>query len=163
MNDSPAVDPNARAEDHIGLDKDVRRDLGVEAEEHRLRGDERHAGDHRLASQARLHDRLGLGELRAIVDPHHLGFRRGHDGDRLARRARDLDHVGQIILALRVRVADPAQQRESAVSADRHQPGVAQADAALLGRSILLLTDRREPLPVSDETSVPEWVLRLKT
>ena len=65
-------DHHARSEDDMRLDGDISADLGVGGEEHRLRRDQCRPIAHRLLAQPLLHHGLGLGELDAVVDPHHL-------------------------------------------------------------------------------------------
>src|SRR5947209_4212973 len=72
VDDCAILDDDTRADDDMRLDDDIAADFGVGGEEHRLRRDQRGAIAHRLLAQPLLHHGLGLGELDAVIDPHHL-------------------------------------------------------------------------------------------
>jgi hypothetical protein len=65
-------DPDAWAEENVGLDKHVLARNGICGESHPLRRNERRATGHRLEAQPPLQDLLDFGELGARVDSAHF-------------------------------------------------------------------------------------------
>ena len=106
------ADGHARPEEHVGLDQHILADNGVVAEGYGLRRDQGRAAVHRAGTQAILQNGFGLGQLRAGVHAAHLVL--GDDLERhaMARRARDLHGVGQVIFAGLVLVTDALQQAQ---------------------------------------------------
>ena len=124
------------------------------------RVDNRRAGLHQRAGEARLHEALDRRELRAIVDAER---RRGIRGDvRLHRNAvgdRQRDDVRQVVLALDVVVLErgdePAQER----GRRRKRPRVDLVDRALLGCRIALLDDcAHRPIGPADDPAQARWI-----
>ena len=79
---TPSATLTPRPNTHMRLDHDVAAELRVARQEHRLaaRSTSRPSRIAR-SRKARLHRRLGGGELHAVVDAHHL-LLGGHAGDR---------------------------------------------------------------------------------
>ena len=85
---------------------------------------------------------LRLGELDLVVDAEHLGDRRRsewRDLDLVLHRHRD--DVGQVVLALRIGIAQLGEPTAQALDRHRHDAGVALADLALAGVRVLLFDD----------------------
>ena len=93
----------------------------------RLGGDERRALGHRAAAQAILQRRLGGGELRPVVDPHHLLLLGGQGAGNEAARVGDFDDIGQVIFLLRVIGRHRFEEAQRFGPAEGDRPGVAQA------------------------------------
>ena len=94
------LDPDPRPDHDMGLDEDVAAHSDVEREEHGLGGDKRRALGHRATAQPILQRRLGGGELRPVVDAHHLLLVRDQGPRDEAAGARDLDDVGEVVFPL---------------------------------------------------------------
>ena len=101
----------------MGLDEDVAADLGVEGQEHGLGRDQRRALAHGAAAQPILQRRLGGGELRPVVDAHHLLLVRLEGARHEAARVGDLDDVGEVVFALGV--VRPDRRREASAPPPR--------------------------------------------
>ena len=158
MDDRAVLDGNLLAEHHVGLDHHVLAELGVGAEKHRLRRNERDAGLERRLAQALLRYGFRFGELGFGVDAAHVVLL---DFDRHGvelHAAGDLDRIGQIKFAFAIVVADPLQDRQRMSSGERHQPAVAEIDRALAGACIGFLADSDEFAVGDDEPAVAERV-----
>ena len=82
------------------------------------------------------------------------------DGARQPLGAGEGDDVGEIDLALGVVAADPRKQPEQVPAGDRHDPGVAQADAAFGRARVAVFDDRRErSVGRGDQTAIGAGVL----
>ncbi len=138
------ADRHTGTEHHVWADGDVAAQPRVERQEHAGRVGQGRPCRHRQGAQADLHQRLGHRQVGAGVDAQHLFGRRLDDGAVAAVGTGQGDHVGQIVLALGVVVADPVQPSEQAGSVDGHDAGIAQIDAELLGRRVAGLADGLE-------------------
>ena len=152
--DRAILDPDPGADHDVGLDDDVAADLGVEREEHRLGSDKRRALGHRPPAQPILQFRLGPGELRPVVDAHHLLFV-GHERPRdEAPRVGDFDDVGEVIFALSVVGRHSGQKFQSFLPIEGDRPGVAPTRSPLLGACVLMLADRDQAPVTFDQPPV---------
>ena len=154
MDHRAVADRNAGADHHERLDRDVLAEHGIGGEIDGFGRDQRHPGFHRHFPQPRLHHAFGLGELRLGVDAAHFvlaGFDHHGIPSLLADNA---DRIGQIIFALGIRIADLVEDRERAAPVDRHHPGIAQVDLALLGARIGLLAYRDQAVALDDEAAI---------
>ena len=109
-----------------------------------LRGvDEGDALGHPVLVDAVARDSGELCELDAAVDAQAVAVVVAvEDGDRLAVAFEDLEHVGQVVLGLRVVVADLVNVGSELCAVEGVAAGVAlQQRGSLLGRAILLLDD----------------------
>ena len=77
--------------------------------------------------------------------------------------AGDADRIGQIVLALGIRIANSVQDRERAVPVDRHHAGIAQIDLALVRAGVGMLADRDQPVALDDEATIAGRIRRAKT
>ena len=96
------------------------------------------------------------GELGAVVGalglPHVVDGEGGHGQ---AGVAGELDRVGQVVLALRVVVADPVDRVDQEAGVEGEDAGVDLPDLALLVTRVLLLDDREDlALAVADDPAV---------
>ena len=113
---------NPRAEHHIGLYRDIAAQLGVPGKPHGFGRDQAGAIGHRLLAAARLPAGFRFGKLGATVDPgDFIRVRRHHHRAAAAIGQRDVDHIGEVIFALRIGIADPGEQREQICRARSHQ------------------------------------------
>ena len=139
------LDRDARAEHHVGLDDDIAAELGVGAEIARYRGRSWRRpprGRRRAAGVAARPPprQAGPGVLTPRTSSSSVSS--ATVGKPILRAI--CDRIGQIELALGVVIPDPLQDRERAIAAQRHQPGIAQTDGALLRARVLLLADGDE-------------------
>ena len=133
-------------EHHVHVDEHVAPRLQRAAHVDARRIGERDASLHQRARPQAPVLRLDLRELHAVVDAEHLGDRRRHQRlDRHLRRDRHLDDVGQVVLALRVRVAQLPEPLAQQARRHRHHARVALADRELRGTRVLLLDDLQHP------------------
>ena len=151
---APSSISTPRPDHDMGLDEDVAANSGVERQEHRLGSDQRRALGHRPPAQPILQRRLGGGELRPVVDAHHL-LLVGDQGPRdEAPRVGDLDDVGEVIFLLGVVGRDRIQKLQRFGSAEGDRSGVAQARGPLFGACVLVLADRDQPSAALDQPAV---------
>ncbi len=133
---------HAAFEHHVDVDEHVAAGLERAANVYARRVGQRHAGLHQRAGTQTPILRLHLGQLQAVVDAEHLGNGRRHQrthGDLLLHG--HLDDIGQVVLALRVRIAQLAEPLAQQLRGHRHHAGVALADRELLPVRVLLLDD----------------------
>ena len=126
-----------RPHDGIAADGGIGADPG-------LRGvDERDALGHPALVDAVARDGGELRELDAAVDAQAVAVVvTVEDGDRLAVTLEDFEHVGQVVLGLRVVVADLVNVGGKLRAVEGVAAGVAlQQRGGLLGRAVLLLDD----------------------
>ncbi len=150
---SSIVDP--RADHDMRLDQDVAADPGVAREKHGFGRDQRRASEHGAFARRRCIAASAARELDAVVDAHHLLFRRPR-ATRAASplRCGDRDEVGQIKFARGVVGADRLQHLERARARKRHRAGVAAADRALRRARVLVFADGDEHAVALDQPSV---------
>ena len=115
------------------------------ANQTRGRVGERRAVRHRLGAGAGLEGGLGGGEVGAGVDAERLGLGAGDDGGGEAARAGERHDVGQVVFALGVVVADPAEEVEERARR-RRRSGRSCRGGSPLRRGVASrgLDDRRE-------------------
>ncbi|RDJ94066.1 aminotransferase class III-fold pyridoxal phosphate-dependent enzyme, partial [Lacticaseibacillus rhamnosus] len=93
-------------------------------------------------AQTRLHDLLGLRQLRLGIDPAHF-ILAGFDHARpLPELPDNRDCIGEIIFRLAVGVADHIDDLQGHATVECHHTGVAQCHRTLFGAGVGLLTDR---------------------
>ena len=137
-------DRDARTEHHVGLDRHVAAEFGIDGEKHRLGRHQRHARVQRRLAQPLLERRFRFGELCLGIDAAHVVLL-GLDGDRLElHRPGDRHRVGEIEFALAVVAANLRQDRERAIACKCHQSAVAQTDGALGRAGIGFLANGNE-------------------
>ena len=112
---------------------------------------------------AALHDLGDLSQLDAGVDAQALGGvvggKRQHGA---AGVAANLEHVGEVELALSVVVADLGQRVEQGTGVEAVEAGVALVDRRLLGRGVLLLDDALDlAVGVADDATVTSGIVQL--
>jgi hypothetical protein len=118
---------------------------------HRIRSDHDYARLMRRRAQLPLHCGLGLGQLRLGIDPTHFVLLDFESPCRKAHGGGNRHRIGQIELALRIVIPDPLEDCERGVAGERHQPGIAQSDPALVGTGVLLLPDGEERAGRTDD------------
>ena len=141
--DAVLADAGGAHERDVGQQLHVLRDGHVRTDPYQLRVDHGHASRHMRTVDATLGQLRGLGQLDARVHAQALGrVVAGQRQHGTAGVVTDLQHVGEIELALRVIVA--------------------LADGRLLGRGVLLLHDaRHRSLLVAHDAPVAERVVQL--
>ncbi len=106
---------------------------------------ERDAAAHEVVRDPALQRPLRYRELRAIVDAEHLGRRLDHGAlDLRAGFGRARDHVGEVVLALRVVVVELREEAPERSRRERHETGVDLVHAPLVVGRVLLLDDARD-------------------
>ena len=134
------------------------------AEKHRFRRDQGRARPHGVEPQAALDFRFGFRQLRLVVDAQHFAGLRRDDGAKGAVAPRNLDHVGQIKLLLRIIVFNALQPFQRPGAVERHQTGVALADLAFLHARVLVLANRQQlPIGARQQTAITGGVGRFET
>ena len=134
----------------------VAADAGIRADPC-LRGvDERDAFRHELLVDAVARDRGELGELGAAVHAQAVAVvfaaERRHA---FARIAKDLEHIGQVVLVLGVVAAHFGDVRAQLGAVEGVAAGVALGDRGLFGGAVLLLDDAlQHALVVEDDAAV---------
>ena len=135
---------------HVGLEDDV----GIDP-----RGGGVHHADpleHPAVDDAPVHEPAQLGQLLAVVGT--LGLRDVLDREGAHGQAgvtRELDRVGEVVLALGVVVADLAQRLGQELGVEGQDPGVDLPDLALVDARVLLLDDRHDvAVGVADDPAV---------
>ena len=121
------------------------------------------AGGHMALVDAALHNLRHLRQLNARVHAQALGGvvggKRQHGA---ASVSADLQHVGQIKLALRIIVADLGQRVKQRAGIEAIEPGIALVDGGLLGRGILLFDDALNLASlVANDASITGGVVKL--
>ena len=146
---------------HLWPEHDIRPDdhvtakLRIHRKEHAVGIGQRHPIEHGLFAQAPLHHGLGPGQRHAVVDTHDIFRRSLSRGHPQALPPGDGDNLGQVVFALRIRIADLVEQRKQVLALDDHDPRIAEHDLALLGRRILELDDALErAIRIPDEPPV---------
>ena len=149
------LERDAGIEDGVGADLDGVVDIGARGIEH---GD---AVGHQPVQDAPAHDRGHRGELLSVVHAEALaGVLGDHRVEMVPALPEDLDHVGQVVLALRVPGGDARQGRpEAAVEAVR--AGADLADGALLGRGVAVLDDGHRQAALADHPAVARGIVEL--
>ncbi len=107
----PVRNLDAGAEHDIGLDRHVLPEHGVVAEEHGVGCPERRARSHRRLAPDGLPAGFHGGELGAAVDPSNLVRVSLDHHHRVAPRDCPRRHVGEVVFALRIVVADGFEER----------------------------------------------------
>ena len=134
--DRAMLEPGHRVDDGIAADLDV----VIDVRRRRV-----HDGDalaHELFILAAAQDLLGAGELQARVDAERvLVVVSGHGPDLLAFLLEDLEHVRQVVLALRVVVRHVRERLEEVLGGEAVDARVDLADLALRLRRVLVLDD----------------------
>src|SRR5690606_8085074 len=99
-------------------------------------------------------DGFGFGQFGAVVDAQSALEARlgGDDIEPLA--ARDLNDVGEIVLALGIGVAHGIEKVERMLAGNRHQATVAKGDAPLVLAGILVLANGDQPSSLFYEASI---------
>ncbi len=122
------MDDRVRSDGHITIDVRCRRIF------------ERHARRHQRRVLFISHDAIDRRQLGAIVDSPDLIRVGRHEGlDAPPVPSEDRDDVGQVVLALRVMRADPANPVEQPLERERVDPGIHLANQPLLGRGVPFL------------------------
>src|SRR4029078_5731621 len=67
---------------------------------------------------------------------------------------------GEIVLAFRIFVADPAQNAERVTPGRRDKPAIAEVNFALLRRGVALFADRRKLVPSQQRPAITLWIRR---
>ena len=149
------LERDAGIEDGVGADLDGVVDIGARGIEH---GD---AVGHQPVQDAPAHDRGHCGELLSVVHAEALaGVLGDHRVEMVPALPEDLDHVGQVVLALGVLGGDARQGRpEAAVEAVR--AGADLADGALLGRGVAMLHDGHRHAALADHPAVAGGIVEL--
>ena len=116
-----------------------------------------------LVIDAALHDLGDLGQLDAGVDAQTLGGVVGGERQHgTAGVAANLEHVGEVELALGVVIADLGQRVEQGAGVEAVEAGVALVDRRLLGRGVLLLDDALHlAVGVADDATVASGIVQL--
>ena len=155
--------PHPGAEEHVRFDQHVLTQHGIPGEPHRFGCDQRSAIVHRLLAAAVLPAVFGNRQFGARIDPFHL-VRIGGDHHRAgpAIGVGDVDHIDQVIFALRVIVGDAGQQAEQVGAAHCHQARIAQPAAALGLAGILVLDHLHDPVALGDDAAISQRIGRLK-
>ncbi len=156
-------DSNAGAEHNIGFNRDIAAQLRVMAEEHRLGRDQRRPLRHRRFAPYSLPARFDCREFRARVDARHFISPGFDDHDLVTTRNRAGRHIGQVVFALRIVVADIVEQRPHIVRMRNDQAGVAQPRPLLaLGRILELDHLADCAVIVSDNPAIGERICGAK-
>ena len=161
--DAVLADAGGAHERDVGQQLHVLRDGHVRTDPYQLGVDHGHAGRHMRTVDATLGQLRGLGQLDARVHAQALGrVVAGQCQHGTASVATDLQHVGEVELALRVIVAHLLERVEQRPRIEAVEPGIALADGRLLGRGVLLLHDaRHRSLLVAHDAPVAERVVQL--
>ena len=126
-----AAQLDRRFDDRVAADRHRRVDRD------RAGVDDRHAGKHVRAVDARLGDPVGVGEVGAVVDAvGEVGVADRMRGDRLAGPAQRGQDVGQVHLALGVVGVEHLQRGDQRTAVERVDAGVDLADLHLRGRRV---------------------------
>ena len=106
---------------------------------------------------------LDKGQFSAVVAADQFRFRR-IDGDSAAAEGTgDLDHVGQIIFALHVTVADAVEQIKRIAAVDGHQSAIAPGHLTLRIGRVLLLADSDQFAILDQQSAVTRRSFRMET
>src|SRR5439155_8487162 len=138
----PFAEAHTSFEYAVDVDRDVALAIELAAHVEARRIGEAHAGVHQPARLLRLEGALERRELGLRIDARdfhrviHL-----HGGHARAFLDRQRDDVGEVILLLRVAVADLAEPAVEAPGIERHESGIDFPDRALRARGVLLLRD----------------------
>ena len=157
------ADPHAGREDHVGADRHVPAQYRVPGKIDRQRIGQGGAVFHGAGAKAVLRDGFGFGQL----DPgiHAQDFVRIADdhGGGGPVGAGDGDHVGQIIFALGIVVADAVQPIEGAGAVDHHHARIAEPDGKLFRRRVAGFDDLfQAAVGAQDQAAVGSGVIRLE-
>ena len=116
---------------------------------------------HERLGKALLVEPLERRELHTIVDAEHLFDRfRRHRADRQPVLDRAGDDIGEVVLALRVVVAQALEPAPQLSGAGGEDPGVDLDDVALLAARILFFDDAANaPARVPDNSAIPARVV----
>ena len=126
------ADPGGAVQTRERSDHGVLADLDLDVDDGRTRIDDRHSGEHVAGLNPPLRQGHDLGERDPVVDPEHLA--RVGDlvrDDRALVRAQDRQHVGQVLLPLRVVLAHLAERLQQRAALEREDPRVDLADVKL--------------------------------
>ncbi len=75
----------------------------------------------------------------------------------------DGNRIGEIVLALGVRIADALQNGERVLAGERHQSAIAQSDLAFFRAGVALLADRHKLVAFHDQTAISRPDRRTKS
>ena len=107
----------------------------------------------------------GLGRLRQLDARVHahglLGILGGQRQHLAAVGAADFEHVGEVVLALRVVVGHAGKRVEEHRRVEAIEAGVALGDRGFLGRGVLLLDDAHHRFAFAHDSTVAEGVFHL--
>src|SRR5439155_5855278 len=138
----PFAEAHTSFEYAVDVDRDVALAIELAAHVDARRIGEAHAGFHQPLRLLCLEGALERRELGLRIDARdfhrviHL-----HGGHARAFLDRQLDDVGEVILLLRIAVADLAEPAIEAPGIERHESGIDFPDRALRARGVLLLRD----------------------
>ena len=160
------ADVHAVAESHGAFEHDVHVDEHVAADDYRAarieprRIDERDAGEHQFRRAPLPVGGLELGQLPLVVHAQHFRRRRRDHGIHFqARPHRRNDHVGEVVLALRVVVLQLREPLPQPAGRHAHQARVAFVDRAFLRVGVLVLDDAHDVAgAVPDDAAVARRV-----
>ncbi len=138
---SPSRNADPGPKKDIGFDVHVFGELGIVRQPHRLGGNKSDAGEHQFAAPALLPETFRDRQLVTRVDAQHLVLIAFDDRSLITVGARQLDGVGQIVLALGVVVANAAEKSGQVSHAEGDHAGIAQIDLAFAGTCVLVLAD----------------------
>ena len=162
------LDDAAAADLRRPLDRDERIDDGVIADRnHRVDDDgcriaERHAFVHQPLDDAALNLALDLCEVGAGVDAEGFDRIAGDDGAYApAALSQHRDQVGEVVLALRVRVRQIAEIVEKVLAVEDVDAGIHFVDSFLFGRRILRFHDLRHAIRIAHDAAVHRRVVEL--
>ena len=148
----------------LGADYDVAAQRRVPGEEHGLRRGHGGAAQHRGAPCLGLEGGLGLRQLHPVVDAQRLRLAAAHHAGAQVLAAGQPDHVGQVVFALGVVVADPGQQVEQGRAVGRDDAGVAGADGTFFLAGVPGLDDPlQRAAGAGDHAAITAGLRRLET
>ena len=155
------LDHHAGGEDHAGADQHVAPQLRVMREDHGFGLHQRRAARHGGVTQTALHLGLGLGQLGAAVDAAQLLLGRFHGFHPPALTRRQRHHIGEVVFALGVVVADRAQPAEQLRGRCGDHARIAQPDSPFSGRGIRPFDDARHAARrVGDDAAIAAGIGR---
>ncbi len=155
-------DGDTRSKDDIGLDHRVAADHRVMREMHCLGGDERHAILKRLGPHPSLQPRFGGHELGAGVDAEGLGLVADDHARRKAAVAGEAHHIGQVVFAGGVGIADRVDQRKERGGIGGQNARIAKLDRPFRRACILELDNPLQPVAFRDKPPIAARVGGLK-
>ncbi|MNF88141.1 hypothetical protein D3C84_706280 [compost metagenome] len=150
-------------EDYVDIDQHITAYRNVTANIETCRVAQRHTLSHQTATGAQLIMPLQLGQLLAVVGALHFHRVVGlFGGDDQAVTHRHGNHVGQVVLALRIVVGQAAHPVAEACERQRQDAGVAFGDFALGFVGIFLLDDGGDlAIDITNDTAVPGRIIQI--